>query len=108
MNLQLLTDEDVAGLTSWCEPFARMDHPAVSDWGNRAWRCCVDEARRRIDGGQVTDWPAPDSLPTEALVLIGQLLAGVHDAGSEYLAVWVEEFGETLVDLLLARANPGV
>lgn len=106
MNLQLLTDDDLAGLTSWCEPLARMDHRAVQAWGTAAWHACVDEARRRVDGGDVTRWPEPDSLPNEAVVLIARLVTGMHGAGSDYLRVWVEEFGDTLVDTLMSRANP--
>jgi hypothetical protein len=109
MKLQALTDEDLAGLTAWTEPLARMHNPAVAAWGNQAWHCCVDEAqRRRTDGQTVRTWPAPDQLHNEALVLLGQLLAGIHDAGSEQLALFVEELGETFVDLLLARANTGM
>ncbi len=108
MKLESLTDEDLAGLTSWTEPLARMQNPAVSAWGNAAWHACNDEAqRRRVDGQTVRNWPAPDDLGNEALVLLGQLLAGIHDAGSEHLALFVEELGETFVDLLLARANTG-
>ncbi|OBB89646.1 hypothetical protein [Mycobacterium sp. 852002-30065_SCH5024008] len=109
VNLELLTDEDLAGLSSWAEPIAKMErHPAVSAYGDQAWRAATDELRRRKDGGDVTPWPAPDPLGNEAVKFIGHLLAGLHDAGSDYLRAWVEETGETLVELLLTRADPGV
>lgn len=106
MNLTTLTDDDLAGLTTWCAPLSTMDNPALSRWGEAAWHCCRDEAQRRVDGGDVPAWPAADSLPTEGVVLIARLLTGVHDAGSEHLAAWVEAFGEALVDTLMARADP--
>jgi hypothetical protein len=109
MKLDQLTDEDLAGLTSWTEPIARMQNPAVQAWGNAAWHACNDEAqRRRVDGTTVRTWPSSDQLGNEALVFLGKLLAGIHDAGSEHLALFVEELGETFVDALLTRANPGV
>lgn len=108
MKLDLLTDEDLAGLTAWTEPLARMQNPAVSAWGNAAWRCCNDETqRRRVDGPTLRSWPAADDLGNEALMFLGQLIAGIHDAGSEQLALFVEELGAAFVDLLLARADPG-
>ncbi|CAM3577561.1 hypothetical protein MYCO108962_25935 [Mycobacterium colombiense] len=110
MNLQALTDEDLAGLTSWCEPLARMRDPAVSAYGNAAWHACNSEAQRRRSGGTtLRSWPDPADLGNEALVFLGHLLSGIHDAGSPQLAAFVEELGEQLVDLLyLQVADPGL
>lgn len=109
MKLDALTDEDLAKLTSWTEPIARMSNPAVSAWGNQAWHACTDEAhRRRVAGPTLRNWPDSDDLGNEAVMFLGHLLSGIHDGGSEQLALFVEELGETFVDLLLARADPGV
>lgn len=110
MNLDLLTDEDLAGLTSWVEPLARMQAPAVQAWGNQAWRCCNDEAQRRRNGGTpLRSWPSCGELSNEEIVFLGQLIAGIHDEGSPQLAAFVEELGEQLVDLLFLQvADPGL
>lgn len=109
MNLQALTDEDLAGLRDWTVPIAKMDDPALHSWGSEAWHAIRDEERRReVDGPALRSWPSANDLSNERLVLLSQLLAGIHDAGSEQLALFVEELGETFIDMLLARADPGV
>ncbi len=110
MKLELLTDDDLAGLASWCEPLARMQSPAVAAWGNAAWHACQDEVQRRRNGGTpLRSWPSCAELSNEDLVFLGQLIATIHDAESEQLALFVEELGEQFVDLLFLQvADPGL
>ena len=102
-SLEMLTDEDLDGLDEWASPIATMAHGDVAAWGRAAWQAIVDEQRRRTDGGAVTPWPAFDILSNEECVLVGQLIAGIHSAGSAYLKAWVEETGDALVDHLMSR-----
>lgn len=110
MNLTLLTDEDLAGLASWCEPLARMRAPAIAAFGNEAWRACQDEVQRRRSGATtLRSWPSCGELSNEEAVFLSHLIATIHDAGSPQLAAFVEEMGEQLVDLLYFQvADPGL
>ena len=104
MNLEPLSDIDLEGLTSFCEPLARMDAPEVSRWGKLAWHACRDERSRRAGGASVSPkWPSYEPLSNEELVLLSGLLRGIHDQSPE-LARFVEQTGEDLVDVLAGRA----
>lgn len=106
MNLQALTDEDLAGLRAWTVPLARMDDNALRSWGGEAWHAVRDEERRReADGPSLRSWPSSDDLSNERLVLLSELLAGIHQAGSPQLAAFVEELHGQLVNQLRSRST---
>lgn len=104
-NLQLLSDDDLDGLESWAEPLTRMSQPRVRRWAACVAVAVADEQRRRDhdDGIPCVPWPGFTDLPTEALVLVGQLLASLHDAGSAYLTAWIEEVSDVAVAELTRR-----
>jgi len=92
-SLELLTDDDLNGLAAWATPLAQMQARfAVAAWGKRAWQSVIDEQNRRSgDSTLGVRFPAVDALSNEEIMFVGQLLAGIHDAGSDMLRVWVEE-----------------
>ena len=104
-NLQLLADEDLDGLQAWATALRdeTEQHPSMAGWFDAAIDAAISEQWRRNADSPASDFPGFTGLSTDELVVIGQAIAAIHDAGSDIFTAWIEEVSDAAVAELASR-----